>query len=62
MVVAIYAKAFRMNVLVWTRQASRQRARDAGYTVAQSKQALFETCDVVSLHMRLVQKHTASFP
>src|SRR5581483_5099381 len=53
--VAGYGKAFGMNVLVWAREASRDRARADGYAVALSKEAFFEECDVVSLHMRLVQ-------
>lgn len=54
--VAGYGKAFGMNVLVWARESSRQRARSDGYAVAQSKRAFFESCDVMSLHMRLVQE------
>ena len=54
--VAGYGKAFGMNVLVWAREASLQRARSDGYVVAQSKRAFFESCDVISLHMRLVQE------
>ena len=53
-VVAGYAKAFRMNVLVWAREDSLARARADGYAVAPSKQAFFRDCDVVSLHLRLV--------
>ncbi len=53
-VVAGYGKAFGMNVLIWAREASRERARAAGWTVAPSKEAFFATCDVISLHMRLV--------
>ena len=52
--VARYGAAFGMKVLVWAREASRQRARDDGWDVAPDKQAFFETCDVLSLHMRLV--------
>jgi len=52
--VAGYGKAFGMNILVWGREASMQRARDAGYATAPTKRALFENCDVLSLHMRLV--------
>ncbi len=52
--VARYGAAFGMKVLVWARDASRQRARDDGWDVAPDKQAFFETCDVLSLHMRLV--------
>jgi len=52
--VAGYGKQFGMAVLVWAREASRQRARDEGWMVAASKEAFFEQCDVLSLHMRLV--------
>ena len=52
--VAGYGRAFGMNVQVWAREPSLVRARSDGYTVAQSKRAFFETCDVISLHMRLV--------
>ena len=54
--VAGYGKAFGMNVLVWAREASLQRADSDGYAVAPSKRAFFESCDVMSLHMRLVRE------
>jgi D-3-phosphoglycerate dehydrogenase len=53
-VVAGYGKAFGMNVLVWAREASLARARSDGYSIAPGKEAFFERCDVLSLHMRLV--------
>lgn len=53
-VVAGYGKAFGMNVLVWAREATRERARAEGWAVAPSKEAFFEQCDIISLHMRLV--------
>ena len=53
--VAAYARAFGMEVLIWAREASRELARADGWAVAQSKAQFFETCDVVSLHMRLVE-------
>jgi len=53
-VVAGYGKAFGMKVLVWAREASRARARSDGWETAPSKEAFFETCDIISLHMRLV--------
>ena len=53
-VVAGYGKAFGLDVQVWARDASRARARDDVYRVASSKAAFFETSDIVSLHMRLV--------
>jgi D-3-phosphoglycerate dehydrogenase / 2-oxoglutarate reductase len=52
--VARYGAAFGMNVLVWAREASLQRARDDGWSTAPDKRTFFETCDVLSLHMRLV--------
>jgi D-3-phosphoglycerate dehydrogenase len=52
--VADYGKAFGMNVLVWAREASLRRARSDGYAVAPSKESFFSQCDVLSLHMRLV--------
>ena len=54
--VAGYGKAFGMNVLVWGREQSLERARRDGYAVAPSKRAFFEICDVLSLHMRLVKE------
>jgi D-3-phosphoglycerate dehydrogenase len=53
-VVAGYGKAFGMKVLVWARDASLALARADGYSTAPNKTAFFEECDVVSLHMRLV--------
>ena len=52
--VAEYAKAFGMNVLVWAREASLERARADGWAAAASKAAFFAECDAISLHMRLV--------
>ena len=53
-VVADYGKAFGMKVLVWAREASLEKARSHGHAVAASKEAFFAECDVISLHMRLV--------
>jgi len=53
-VVAGYGAAFGMNVLVWARQESLERARADGYAIASNKAQLFAECDVLSLHMRLV--------
>jgi len=52
-VVAGYGRAFGMRVLVWAREASRERALAEGHAVAASQAAFFEASDVVSLHMRL---------
>jgi D-3-phosphoglycerate dehydrogenase / 2-oxoglutarate reductase len=54
--VAGYGKAFGMNVLAWSREASLERARTDGYAAAPSKRAFFESCDVISLHLRLVKE------
>jgi D-3-phosphoglycerate dehydrogenase / 2-oxoglutarate reductase len=53
-VLAGYGKAFGMNVKVWASEASRIRARSDGFQTAANKETFFEECDVVSLHMRLV--------
>jgi D-3-phosphoglycerate dehydrogenase len=53
-VVAGYGREFGMKVLVWAREKSLERARTDGWTVATSKEAFFAQCDVISLHMRLV--------
>ena len=54
-VVAGYGRAFGMNVLVWAREKAREQARVDGYATASNKQEFFERCDVISLHMRLVE-------
>jgi D-3-phosphoglycerate dehydrogenase len=51
--VAGYGKAFGMAVLVWGSEASRAAALADGHAVAPSRDALFETSDVLSLHLRL---------
>ena len=52
--VAEYARAFGMEILVWARDESRKKAAAEGWLVAASKEQFFESCDVLSLHMRLV--------
>jgi D-3-phosphoglycerate dehydrogenase len=52
--VAKVGKAFGMKVLVWAREDSRKKAAADGHAVAASKEAFFETSDVLTLHMRLV--------
>src|SRR5215210_2266525 len=51
--VAGYGRAFGMNVSVWGRESSAQRARTEGYAAAPSREAFFEQSDIVSLHLRL---------
>jgi D-3-phosphoglycerate dehydrogenase len=52
--VAAYGKAFGMNVMAWAREDSLARARADGLAAARSKADFFASCDVVSLHLRLV--------
>jgi len=51
--VAGYGKAFGMKILAWSNESALQRARADGYDTARSKQAFFDECDVISLHLRL---------
>jgi D-3-phosphoglycerate dehydrogenase len=53
--VAGYGRAFGMNVLVWAREAGLAQAQADGYATADSKAEFFETCDVISLHIRLLE-------
>jgi len=53
-VVAGYGRAFGMNVLVWARPATLEQARADGYAAAARKEEFFAACDVITLHMRLV--------
>jgi D-3-phosphoglycerate dehydrogenase / 2-oxoglutarate reductase len=52
--VARYAKAFGMDVVVWAREATRERARGDGWRTAESQEEFYAECDVISLHMRLL--------
>lgn len=54
-VVAEYARAFGMEVVFWASEASRATAEREGVLVAPSRAAFFEECDVISLHLRLVE-------
>jgi D-3-phosphoglycerate dehydrogenase len=51
--VAGYGRAFGMQVQVWGSAGARERALADGHQVAASAEAFFETCDVLSLHLRL---------
>ena len=48
-----YGKAFGMNVVIWGREHSQKAAREDGVNVAESREALFEQSDILSLHLRL---------
>ena len=52
--VAKIGAAMGMRILVWAREASRQKAAADGYAVAPSREAFFATSDVLTLHLRLV--------
>ena len=49
--VARVGRAFGMNVLCWGRETSIAKARAEGFDVAPSREAFFESCDVISLHL-----------
>ena len=53
--VAGYARAFGMRVIVWGSENSRQAALADGFEQAASREALFEGTDVLSLHLRLAE-------
>ena len=52
-IVAGYGRAFGMQVTVWGSESAREKARADGHTAAASCESFFETCDVLSLHLRL---------
>jgi D-3-phosphoglycerate dehydrogenase / 2-oxoglutarate reductase len=52
--VAGIGRAFGMDMQVWARPASLEKAKADGYVTAPSKEAFFAACDVITLHMRLV--------
>ena len=51
--VAVYAEAFGMDVVWWGSEEGRARAAADGRQVADSREAFFASCDVVSVHVRL---------
>ena len=51
--VAEAGRGLSMNVLVWGREGSLERARSAGFRTAKAKEELFASSDVLSLHLRL---------
>ena len=52
-VVAGVGRAFGMQVMCWGREGSTTKAREAGFEIAASREAFFETCDIVTLHLPL---------
>jgi D-3-phosphoglycerate dehydrogenase len=53
-VVAGYGVAFGMNVVIWGREESRALAAADGLATAASKVDFFQSSDIITLHMRLV--------
>ena len=53
-VISGYGRAFGMKVMVWGRETTISKAQADGFSTAQSKEALFEDSDVLSLHVRLL--------
>lgn len=51
--VASIGRAFGMHVICWGREGSLKRAREAGFASAPSREAFFESSDVLSLHLPL---------
>ena len=51
--VAKVGHAFGMKVLVWGREGSAERARADGFEMAPSREAFFETSDIVSIHLAM---------
>ena len=51
--VAGYGRAFGMHVVVWGSEASRARAVADGHAAADTREAFFKQCDVLSVHLRL---------
>ena len=56
--VAGYGKAFGMHVQIWGSDESRVRAVKDGHAAATSREAFFQTTDVLSLHLRLNEATT----
>ena len=52
--VAGYGRAFGMHVVVWGSESARSRAEHDGLEAAADCETFFETCDVLSLHLRLL--------
>lgn len=53
--VAGYGKAFGMQTVIWGSEASREQALKDGHQVAIDRAHFFSECDVLTLHLRLVE-------
>lgn len=54
--VAGYARAFGMRVIVWASEKSREKALTDGYEVVTDRETLFRLADVLSVHLRLTEQ------
>jgi D-3-phosphoglycerate dehydrogenase len=54
--IAGYAKAFGMKIMVWGSESSRKTATGEGLLAAGSKQQFFGSADIITLHLRLVDQ------
>ena len=52
--VARVGRAFGMEVVCWGREGSTAKAKAEGFAIARSREAFFESADVLSLHLRVV--------
>ncbi|HSV79087.1 MAG TPA: D-2-hydroxyacid dehydrogenase family protein [Ramlibacter sp.] len=59
-VIANYAKAFEMNVMVWDRAGSFGQASKDGHSIPASRADFFAQSDVISLHVRLNEETRGS--
>ncbi len=56
--VASYGRVFGMRVVIWGREASREKAVLDGHEVASTRDEFFSSCDVLTLHLRLNEETT----
>ena len=56
--IASYGRVFGMRVMIWGREASREKAVLDGYEVASTREEFFSNCDVLTLHLRLNEETT----
>ncbi|SAK46462.1 D-isomer specific 2-hydroxyacid dehydrogenase [Caballeronia catudaia] len=53
--VGVIGRAFRMNVIAWSQNLTRERAEEKGVELV-DKDTLFNTSDVLSIHLRLSER------
>ena len=57
-IVASVGRAFGARVMCWGREGSTGRAKDAGFEIANSREAFFAEADILSLHIPLNKETT----